>query len=70
MCREVSKDTMASVKLEAHDPLESTEIFTEPPTADNRTDEQRRRNCCKNTSNNSNNCLTTRSYPNYALTLV
>ena len=44
MCREVSKDTMASGKLEAHDPLESTEIFTEPPSADNRTDEQRRRN--------------------------
>ena len=70
VCREVSKDTTASGKLEAHDLLQSIEIPTEPPTADPRTDEQRRETCCKNTSNNSNNCLTTRSYPNYAVTLV
>ena len=44
MCREVSKDTMASGKPEAHDPLESIEIPTELPTADPRTDVQRRRN--------------------------
>ena len=42
--REVSKDTMASEKPEAHDPLESIDIPTEPPTADPRTDEQRREN--------------------------
>ena len=42
MCREVSKDAMASGKPEAHHPLESMEIPTEPPTADPRTDEQRR----------------------------
>ena len=42
LCRELSKDTMASRKLEAHDLLETTEIRTEPPTADFRTDEQRR----------------------------
>ena len=38
---------MASRKPEAHaaqDRLETTEILTEPPTADPRTDEQRRRN--------------------------
>ena len=46
ICTEVSKDTMASGKPEAHaeDPLETMEIPTEPPTADPRTDEQRRRN--------------------------
>ena len=47
MCREVSKDIMASGKPEAHaaqDPLETIEIPTELPTADPRTDEQRRRN--------------------------
>ena len=38
--REVSKDTMASRKLEAHDPLETMEI----PAADPRTDEQRQWN--------------------------
>ena len=37
MCREVFKDTMALRKPEAHDPLESMEMPTEPPT---RTDEQ------------------------------
>ena len=42
VCRVLSKDTMASVKLEAHDPVETMEIPTEPPTADPRTDEQRR----------------------------
>ena len=45
MCREVSKDTMASGKPEAHaaqDPLETMEIPTELPTADPRADEQRR----------------------------
>ena len=42
LCRELSKDTMALVKLEAHDPLETMEIPTEAPTADPRTDEQRR----------------------------
>ena len=42
MSREVSKDTMASGKLEAHDSLESMEIPAEPPTADPYTDEQRR----------------------------
>ena len=49
---------MTSEKPEAHDPLESMEIPTEPPTADPRTDEQRRGN------------LTNKSYINYALTLV
>ena len=44
LCTEVSKDIMASGKPEAHDPLETMEIPTEPPTADPRTDEQRRRN--------------------------
>ena len=47
ICTEVSKDTMASGKPEAHavqDPLETMEIPTEPPTADPRTDEQRRGN--------------------------
>ena len=44
MCREVSKDTIASGKLEAHDPLESMEILAELPTVDPRTDEQRRVN--------------------------
>ena len=42
MCRKVSKDTMASVKPETHDPLESMKIPTEPTSADPRTDEQRR----------------------------
>ena len=42
MCRVVSKGTKASVKPEAHDPLESMEIPTEPTSADLRTDEQRR----------------------------
>ena len=42
MCREVSKDLR--VKPEAHDLLESTEMPTELPTADSRTDGQRRRN--------------------------
>ena len=45
ICIELSKDTMASRKPEAHaaqDPLETMEIPTEPPTADPRTDEQRR----------------------------
>ena len=44
ICTEVSKDTMASGKPEAHaaqDPLETMEIPTEPPAADPRTDEQR-----------------------------
>ena len=47
VCTEVSKDTMAPGKIEAHgaqDLLETMEIPTEPPTADPRTDEQRRRN--------------------------
>ena len=44
MCTEVSKDTMASGKPEAHEPVETMEIPTEPPVADPRTDEQRRRN--------------------------
>ena len=44
MCTEVSKDTMASGKPEAHDPLETMEMLTVPLTADPRTDEQRRRN--------------------------
>ena len=44
LCRVLSKDTMASVKLEAHDPVETMEIPTEPPSADPRTDEQRRWN--------------------------
>ena len=44
MCTEVSKDTMASGKPEEHDPLETMETPTEPPTADRRTDEQRRWN--------------------------
>ena len=44
MCREVFTDTMALGKPEAHDPWESMEIPTEPPTADPRTDEQRRGN--------------------------
>ena len=44
MGRQVSKDTMASVKPEAHDPLESMGIPTEPTSADPRTDEQRRGN--------------------------
>ena len=44
VCREVSKGTMDSEKPEAHDPLESMELLTEPPTADPRTGEQRRRN--------------------------
>ena len=44
MCREVSKDTMASEKTEAHGPLETMEILAEPPTADPRPDEKRRRN--------------------------
>ena len=44
MCRQVSKDTMASGKPEAQDPLETMEIPTEPPSADHRTDEQRRGN--------------------------
>ena len=42
MCGQVSKDTMASVKPEAHDPLESMEIPSERTGADPRTDEQRR----------------------------
>ena len=68
-CTEVSKDTMASWKLEAHeaqDPLEKMEIPTDlplptlgPMSSDGET-------CCKNMSN----YLTLRSYPNYALTLV
>ena len=41
MCREVSKDTTASVKPEAHDHLETMEIPAETSTADPRTDEQR-----------------------------
>ena len=44
MCREVSKDTMASEILEAHDPLETMEIPTEPRMTYPRTDEQGRRN--------------------------
>ena len=47
MCRDVSKDIMASGKPEAHaalDPVETMEIPTEHPTADPRADEQRRRN--------------------------
>ena len=42
LCRELSKDTMASGKLEAHDLLETMDISNEPPTADPRADEQRR----------------------------
>ena len=70
MCREVSKDTMASRKPEAHDLLESMEIPTNlllPTFVSMNSDGE---TCCKNTSNNSNNYLTTRSYPNYAPTLV
>ena len=63
MFKEVSKDTMDWVKPEAHDPLESMEIPTEPPTADTRTE-----TCCKNMSKHSNNYLTIRSYPNYVPT--
>ena len=47
ICTEVSKDTKASRKPEAHaaqDPFETMKIPTEPPTADPRTDEQRRGN--------------------------
>ena len=44
MCREISKDTMSSGKLEAHDPLESMAILGELLAADSRTDEQRRGN--------------------------
>ena len=47
MCREVSKDTMASGKPEAQDPLEKMEIPTESPAADPRLDEQRRGNQLK-----------------------
>ena len=39
LCRELSKDSMASEKPEAHDHLETMEILTEPPTADSHTDE-------------------------------
>ena len=39
MCTEVSRDTIASGKPEAHDPLETMEILTELPVADPRTDE-------------------------------
>ena len=44
ICTEVSKNTMASWKTEAHYPLETMEIPTEPPVGDPRTDEQRLRN--------------------------
>ena len=44
MCTEVSKDTMASGKAEAHDLLQTMENPTEPPFADPRTDQQRRGN--------------------------
>ena len=45
ICTEVSKDTLALGKSEAHaaqDLLETMEILTEPPTADPRTDDQGR----------------------------
>ena len=74
ICTDVSKDTMASGKPEAHgaqDPfgrrwkfLPNLQLPTLGPlNSDGET-------CCKNTSNNSNDSLTLRSYPNYALTLV
>ena len=44
LCRELSKDTTASGKPQAHDPLETMKMPIEPPTADPRTDEQRRGN--------------------------
>ena len=64
MCTEVSKDTMASEKPESYDLMESMEMLTLVPMNGNG------ETCCKNTSNNLNNYLTTRSYPNYVLTLV
>ena len=39
LCRELSKDSMASEKPEAYDHLETVEIPTEPPTPDSHTDE-------------------------------
>ena len=50
MCREVSKDTMASGKSEVHDPLGTMEIPSEHATADPRTNEQLRETCCKTLS--------------------
>ena len=44
LCRELSKDTTASGKLQAHDPLETMKMPIDPPTADPRTDELRRGN--------------------------
>ena len=44
LCDEIPKGIGAPGKPEAHDPLDSMEILTEPPTADLRTDEQRRGN--------------------------
>ena len=40
LCRELSEDSVASGKPEAHDHLETMEILTEPPSADLHTDEQ------------------------------
>ena len=42
LCKELSKDSGASKKPDAHENLETMDIPTEPPIADPRTDEQRR----------------------------
>ena len=71
LCRELSEDSRAPVKLEAPENLETMEIPTDPSVAGpsypkTATGET----WCKTMSADSNNCPMTRSYPNYALTLV
>ena len=71
LCRELSEDSRASEKPEAHDHMETMDIPTEPSIADPHTDEKRQgETWCKTVSADSNKCPTTRRYPNKGLKTV
>ena len=65
LCKELAKYSESSVRLEAPDDLETMQIpaAPAPPNSNKET-------WCQTMSADSNNCLMTKSYPNYALTLV
>ena len=65
LCKELSEDSESSGKLEALDHLETWKFLLAPiPTNSNR------ETWYKTLSADSNNCLMTRSYSNYALTVA
>ena len=71
MCREASNDTMASRRNLKHMIFwKRWKFLLNPLLLSLITMNSDGETCCKNTSNNSDNYLTTRSYPNCALTVV